>query len=177
MDIYVANIKYAGNVQLEELYKFKNKDISNGNKLIEHCFAYYLLDMILKSKYGIKEYSLEFINKKPYLKSKNKYFSISHCKEYIAICISDFDCGIDIEPIKQRDYEKISKRMNFNSSSLYEFYIEWTKYEAAFKMSKDIKSIKYYNIEDCVLTAVSSGIEEEFNIYIKNKTDFSKSII
>jgi len=43
------------------------------------------------------------IYNKPYLKNPISYFNISHSSKMIAICISPFDCGVDIEKIKYED--------------------------------------------------------------------------
>ena len=175
MDIYIVSKNLAGNISQEVLYKFKNKNITNKNKLIEHCFAYYMLNQILHTKYNINNYTLEFIGNKPYLANREKYISISHSHEYIAICISDCDCGIDIELNKDRNYERIAKHMNFSCKNLQEFYEQWTKYEAVYKLNKQPESFKTYNIDNYTITAVSSNINEIFNICIKNWINFSKA--
>ena len=112
---------------------------------------------------------IEFKNKKPYLKNRRKYFSISHSNEYIALCFSDFDCGVDVERIKERDYKSIAERMHFDSNSLEEFYFDWTKYEAVYKLGCEFKSYKNFQFEDYVVTTVSANSDEEFQIYIQSE--------
>lgn len=45
---------------------------------------------IIKNKFG-----------KPYLKSKDLYFNISHCKDFSVAIIEKNECGIDIEQIRK----------------------------------------------------------------------------
>lgn len=172
MDIFVINTNNADNIKPELLEEFRHKKITNRKKLREHCLSYLMLDRILKEVYKIENYELEFVNNKPYLKNRQKYFSLSHSGDYIVIVFSAFDCGVDIEKIKSRDFVAISQRMNFDSKTLKEFYYEWTKYEAEYKSGAETKSIKQTNIGDYALTAVSTGIEESFEIYIQSGETF-----
>ena len=48
---------------------------------------------------------------KPYLEN-GPYFSISHCKEGIAVAIDDHPIGIDIEHIRHADSDLIARVMN-----------------------------------------------------------------
>lgn len=172
MDIFVIFIKDADNIKPELLEQFRFKRISNPQKLKEHCFAYLMLDRILKDVYKIGSRELIFVNNKPYLKNRQKFFSISHSEEYTAIGFSDTECGIDIEKVKNRDYKSIAKRMNFVCNNLEEFYQCWTKYEAEYKLGKTSESFYQNIINDYILTAVSKNSQEEFNIYIQNGETF-----
>ena len=113
MDIFIISTKNTDNIANEILNQYSKKSISDKNKRKIHELSYLMLDKIFKEVYKINNCEIIFENKKPFLKSKEKYFSISHSNEYITIAFSDFDCGIDIEEIKQRNYRAISKRMNF----------------------------------------------------------------
>lgn len=174
MEVFIINKDEIKNIPNEKLVQFKHKDISNQNKLNEHCFAYYMTDKILKDFYNIFESDIEFIDKKPYLKNRKKYLSVSHTTKYIGICFSDFECGIDIEIIKNRDFELISKRMNFVSENLMDFYYKWTSYEAEYKLGQNFKSKVQIDYKDNIITAISTNLTETFNIYIHNGTTFSK---
>ncbi|MBO4690109.1 MAG: 4'-phosphopantetheinyl transferase superfamily protein [Paludibacteraceae bacterium] len=56
-------------------------------------------------------------NGKPYLDG-GPFFSISHCKEAIAVAVSDEPVGIDIESIRHADDSLIERVMNENERSL-----------------------------------------------------------
>ena len=108
---------------------------------------------------------VEFINEKPVLKDNKKYFSISHSGDYIVLGFSEHDCGIDIEKIKPRDYKKISERMNFKSNSLKEFYLNWTEYEAKYKLGLKSQSAYSFEIPDYIITAVDGYKDEKYEVY------------
>lgn len=176
MDIFVVNFSNADNIKPELLQEFRHKEFKNKEKEQEHCFSYLMLDRILKEVYKIQNRKIEFVNKKPYLQTKELFFSISHSKEYLVLCFSKSECGIDIEKITKRDFVSISERMNFPSKTLEEFYFNWTKYEAEYKLGgrDKCKSMKQSKFEGFAITAVSSNPQEIFEIYIQNPNNFSK---
>ena len=75
---------------------------------------------------------------KPYWED-GPYFSISHCKEGIAVAIGDQPVGIDIETIRNADAELIARTMNELESERVrelgdrEFTRLWTQKEAVVK--------------------------------------------
>ena len=165
MRIFIININDYKSIKINDIKKFQHKEISNEKSLYVHCLAYFLLDKILRKKYSIEDREIVFENNKPFLKTNEKQFSISHSNDFITIAISDYDCGVDIEKIKNRDYKKISERMNFDSLSLKDFYKKWTEFEAGYKLTnKKFASIKNIDLEEYYLTAISSNSEEDFEI-------------
>ena len=168
MDIFVIEIVDADNVHMDLLKQFQKKEISNPKKWNEHCFSYLMVDRILRDFYGIENREIIFNGKKPFLKSREKFFSISHSNDFIALGFSNYDCGIDIEKIKLRDFGEISKRMGFKCNTLEEFYNEWTKYEAEYKLGKPAQKFKKYHFDEYIITAASVNIQEEFEIYIQS---------
>ena len=172
MDIFVINTSDSDNIKPELLEEFRHKEFSNANKKKEHCFAYLMLDRILKEVYKIEKREIEFIDNKPYLKNRDKFFSISHSKEILAIAFSENECGIDVEKITDRDFKAIAERMNFPSKTLEEFYFDWTKYEAEYKLGAAANSIKQIIADGYALTAVCENFQETFDIYIQNGEQF-----
>ena len=87
----------------------------------------------------------------------------------IAIAFSDSNCGIDIEKIKLREFKKISERMKFKAETLGDFYQEWTKYEAHYKLGKNVEygSVANFDLDDYALCAVSENPCEEFEIFFQ----------
>ena len=77
----------------------------------------------------------------PYL-ADGPYFSISHCKQAIAVVVSDSPVGIDIEGIRKMDDGLVRKTMNTQeqaqiaaaANSEQEFIRLWTRKEAYVKM-------------------------------------------
>ena len=160
MDIFVIEIVDADNVHMELLKQFQKKEISNPKKWNEHCFSYLMVDRILRDFYGIEDRDIVFNGKKPFLKNRKKFFSVSHSNDFIALAFSDYDCGVDIEKIKIREFEDISKRM--------EFYNELTRFEAEYKLGKPAQKIKKFHFDEYIITAASVNIQEEFEIYIQS---------
>lgn len=169
MDIFIIKTDNAKKVSDELLQQYQKKKISNSNTLKTHCLSYLMIDKILKEVYQIEDREIVFENKKPNLKTKEKFFSISHSNDMIALAFSDSNCGIDIEKIKLREFSKISKRMGFNAETLGEFYQEWTQYEAIYKLGEDSVCSSYanYELEDYSMTAVSTNPLEDFEVYMQ----------
>lgn len=78
---------------------------------------------------------------KPYLRLPPVYFSISHCKEAIAVAISDREVGIDVESrLRQISPELIDKVMNarerlyIDENKQERFIVLWTQKEAVLKL-------------------------------------------
>ena len=164
MDIFVISKDKAEFVSEELLSQFGYKEYRNKAQKKIHQFSYLMIERILENFYKIQ--NRELINdKKPVLKSREKYISLSHSGEYIVITFSDSNCGVDIEQVKQREYEKISERMNFSSKSLKEFYLNWTEYEAVYKLGEAPRKIKKIEIPEYIITAASSNYDEKFEVY------------
>ena len=78
---------------------------------------------------------------KPYIEG-GPFFSISHCKEAIAVALDDQPIGIDIESIRRFDPELVTRTMNDSERALIAasdhperaFTRLWTQKEAILKM-------------------------------------------
>lgn len=165
MDIFAIKINDLESLNKEALKQFEKKVIKDEKKRLIHCLTYFMLDKILKDVYKIQDSEVVYENNKPVLKNWIKKISISHSENFIALAFSDYDCGIDIEKIKERDYEKIAERMKFNCKNEIEFYQEWTKFEAEYKLGQRPNSLKFCKIDDYILCVVSINNKEEFNLY------------
>lgn len=168
MDIFVIEIVDADNVHMELLKSFQKKEIANPKKWNAHCFSYLMVDRILRDFYHIEDREVVFDGKKPILKSGKKHFSISHSGDYVALAFSNYNCGIDIECIKPREFEKIADRMGFKCNTLGEFYECWTRYEADFKLSVPAQKTKSFKLDGYSLSASSVNVQEEFEIYMQS---------
>ena len=88
--------------------------------------------------WSYNEYGKPFFTPSP-LHSFTPYFSISHCKEGIAVAIDDQPIGIDIEGIRHADEELIARTMNegerlrIKDLGIREFTRLWTQKEAIVK--------------------------------------------
>ena len=175
MDIYILKIDEADKISENDLIKFNKKKMTHNEKLKAHCFVYYMTDKILKDIYNIHNTELEFIKNKPYLKTREKFISLSHSDEFAVLVVSNSECGCDIEKIKKRNFKKIADYMKFKSETLQEFYKDWTKFEASYKMGMPVHSEKTILYNNYSLSVVSS-VQETFDFYIQTGTSFSKYI-
>lgn len=169
MDIYIIETSNVEKVKLETLKQFQKKEINDEEKWKVHCLSYLLVDKFLEEVYGIQSREIVFEKGKPILIDGGKHFSISHSEDIIAIAFSDSNCGVDIEKIKLREFKKISDRMKFNAETLGEFYQEWTKYEALYKLGKNVEygSVANFDLDNYALTAVSEDPWEEFELFFQ----------
>ena len=167
MEIYIIDIANSEKVKEETLKQYQKKEISDEEKWKIHCLSYLLVDKFLEEVYGIKSREIVFEDGKPILMDGGKHFSISHSENLIALAFSDSNCGVDIEKIKLREFKKIADRMKFEAETLGEFYEEWTKYEALYKLGKNVNygSVANYDLDEYALTAVSEDPCEEYEIY------------
>lgn len=74
----------------------------NNNKLKTEAEQELVTGFLLYKYLGIdQDYQLMYEdNLKPLLRSRNKYFNISHSGNYVALAIADCNVGIDIEKIR-----------------------------------------------------------------------------
>ena len=65
--------------------------------------------------------------------------------------------------------------MGFEANTLGEFYEEWTKYEALYKLGKDKEygSIASFDLDDYALAAVSEDPCEDFDLFYQEEMDDS----
>ncbi len=107
--------------------------------------AYIILKDILTNFFGFNEKGHIYFNYgkygKPYI-IDGPHFSISHCREAIAVAVSNTPIGIDIENVRHISEELIKKTMNNAEQKMIEessnreeaFITIWTKKEAVLKM-------------------------------------------
>lgn len=167
MDIFIIETSCVEKISEETLKEFQKKDISVDEKRKIHCLSYLLVDRFLKEYYGIENTKLVFDDGKPMLLDGGKHFSISHSGDLIALAFSDSNCGVDIEKVQLREFVSISERMGFEANTLGEFYEEWTKYEAMYKLGKNVEygSVATFDLDEYALTAVSEDPCEEFELF------------
>ena len=58
------------------------------------------------------EHGKPFLSQQPIANSQQLFFSLSHCKEGIAVVVDDRPIGIDIESIRRADKDLIVRTMN-----------------------------------------------------------------
>lgn len=113
-----------------------------------YVLTYVILRLILSTYTGIKPELIKlYSNKygKPFIESNKLSFNISHSKEQIAIALSAFEVGIDIEYVDPEfnfheitdmvlsDNEKLAIKALNPSLQNRQFFLYWTQKEALLK--------------------------------------------
>ena len=148
--------QYVGGQEFKSLKRF-----------IQHSIGRYIVKTVGENVYRIKSPQIIIENNKPKFQNSNINFSITHCGKYIAVAFDKNECGLDIEEIKSRDLEPLSKRYGKDFSTLEDFYIFWTKYEAEIKLQKTAKwSHSEIFQNNYVLTAVTTIPPTNFSISV-----------
>ncbi len=106
--------------------------------------SYLMLAELLKENFNLEEFSISVgEHGKPYLaEHPDIHFSISHCRNGIAVAVSDHPVGIDIESFRKVSPALIDRCMNSQEKAAIqasdnmerEFSRFWTRKEAVFKL-------------------------------------------
>ena len=123
-------------MMLRELLNERMKELKNeGVNELESERMNELMDEWEYNEYGKPSFHLSPL-------TSHLYFSISHCKEGIAVAVDDKPIGIDIESIRHADEELIERTMNeserqliakANANADRTFTRLWTQKEAVVK--------------------------------------------
>ena len=154
MQIYYSNIdKYYLNSSLTK----REKERSLGQKIIFD---------ISKSVYNIDD-EIVYDGKRPHFRNNEIYFSISHSENIIVVAFDTEPVGIDIEFVRQRNFEKLAKRYNIRINEPPDFYMWWTAYEAKYKNPSG-KFVSTFEILPEYICSLSVERETDFtDIHIK----------
>lgn len=149
---------------------FKNKKHS-----IEHNLGRFLTKYTAKNQYKIENPLIIKDNGKPKFVNSEIHFSISHSKDIVAVIFDENVVGLDIEFMKNRDFESISNylKLKVENHDMKTFYKHWTRYEAEYKSKK--QDFISFIIENDYMCSISS-YEQDLNVYkVELNTDL-KSI-
>ncbi|MCR4881659.1 MAG: hypothetical protein K6A44_06895 [bacterium] len=144
MDIYFLDLNNISKTVLDEFINkcAENNSFSNELKKRQHFAGKFILKYVLEKEFGIKNYEIETVNGKPFLKDLPYYYSISHSQNMVGLAIGDKMVGFDIEYNKrERDYGAISARYGQKINTQKEFYDFWTQHEAKIKLGGDFKNV------------------------------------
>lgn len=166
---YINTDKFLKSHDFEFLRKYSdNKDFKNENRFIQHCIGRYLVISAADKFFGIENDRIIVENGKPKFAKSKLCFSIAHSKNIVAAAFDVFECGIDVEEMKLRNFNLFAERYGKNFESAESFYAFWTEYEAGIKLRREIQSKFSAIIEQkFMLTAVSEqkGVSAEIKEY------------
>jgi len=127
-------------------------------KKLQSKIGYYIVKTIGKEHFSISDISIIKENSKPRYKYSDIQFSITHSNLIVAAAFDNYAIGLDIEYMKNRDFEKLSKHYNINASDKNGFYKKWTNIEAEIKLQNNKKQSYTTEIEsNYMMTVVSSN--------------------
>ena len=135
---------------------------------IHHKMGRYIVDYAAKY-YGIENPEITVVQNKPEFKFSDIKFSISHSKNYAAVCFDKNLVGLDIEFIKERDYRAVAKRMKLSlkEDTLEDFYRAWTTYEAEYKLGEKAYEVKSQKFKDNYMLSAASTSKIELINFIE----------
>lgn len=182
MDIfYLKKSEFLPNIDQESLKNFSDeRKFKSKDKEEEHLLGIFITKFIAKHIYDIKNTEIIINNKKPYFKSNQIYFSISHSKDIVLVAFNNSNIGADIEYMEEgKNFKLIMTRYGVKTTNptAKEFYRFWTGLEAEIKLgNNNIKSLYSEIIEkDYMLTCVSNNF---FTSYFQiKKLNIQKSNI
>ncbi len=159
---YLKKDEFFKSINREELEKFSDgRKYVSDEKYLEHLCGIYLIKYVAKRFYDVKNTEIEYQNRKPFFKSKEICFSISHSNNIVLAAFNNRNIGVDVEFMRPRDYKKIMKRYDCMDENITKegFYRFWTLHEAEIKLNSMVKSSYSAILEDeYMLTCVCDDI-------------------
>ena len=117
---------------------------------------------IAKHFYEISDTEIIIENNKPYFKSKEIFFSISHSNDIVLVAFNNKNIGVDVEFLCERkNYKAIMERYGkiVHNPSRVDFYKFWTIHEAEIKLNSEIKSLFSSRLgKDYIVSCVSDDV-------------------
>lgn len=159
---YLKKDEFLKSINREELEKFSDgRKYLSEEKYLEHLCGIFLTKYAAKHYYDVKNPEIEYQNRKPFFKSKEICFSISHSNNIVLAAFNNRNIGVDVEFMRPRDYQKIMKRYDCMDENITKegFYRFWTLHEAEIKLGSKMKSSYSAMLEDAyMITCVSDDV-------------------
>ena len=159
MEIYYINSEeFLKTHDSEFLRKYTDGcEFKSMKRFVQHALGRYLVKTVAAKIYGLDNTEITIENDKTKFKNGGICFSISHSGKYISAAFDKNECGLDIEEMKPRDLDSLSKRYEREFATIEDFYKFWTEYEAEIKLQSppaNKYSCKFQ--ENFMLTVVSA---------------------
>nr|QGT49799.1 hypothetical protein Melaina855_1860 [uncultured Candidatus Melainabacteria bacterium] len=159
---YLKKDEFLKSVNFEKLEKFSDgREYLSEEKYFEHLCGIFLTKFVAKHFYNVENLEIEFRNRKPFFKSNEICFSISHSNNIVLVAFNNKNIGVDVEYMCPRNFSKIMNRYGKNDKSptKIDFYRFWTLHEAEIKLGGNIRSLFSSMLgEDYMLTCVSDDV-------------------
>ena len=173
LDLYIFKYK---TFNIEDVpLNILNDNLLNCKKLIHYYSWVKLREILLKHNIDIYNMPIRYNENGKPLIDIPYYFNISHSKDLIAITISDFLCGVDIEYVNRtRNIKKLSKYVfKEEIADIDSFYINWVRMEATVKLNGD----SILKNDNSYLDCYYNKIEDKNNLYYYAVASNDKNIV
>ena len=161
MEVFYIDIEeFKKNHNKDFLLPYADREFKIEKRFWEYAIGRYLIKNIAERFYDIKNAEILIDkNGKPYFKNNEIYFSLTHSKNIVMACFDKSPCGIDLEFIKDRNLDKLSKYYDEKFNTLEKFYKFWTLKEAEYKLNEKAKCT-YFNLfnNEYYLALVSNNL-------------------
>lgn len=161
MDIfYLKKSDFLPFIKQDCLLNFSDgRKFDSEDKKLEHLLGVFLTKLVAKNIFNVKNTNIEIVGRKPYFKTREIYFNISHSKDIVLVAFDTENVGTDIEFIKKRDFSSLFKRYSKDTTNptAEQFYDFWTYKEAEYKLGETVQ------------TKLSEIIEKEYMLCIASK--------
>lgn len=177
INIFFINIsKFLKNIDTGSMDCFlEGKNFLSEKRKREFSLGRFLIKYVLKNFYDLSEVEVDVENNKPCIRNGSVKFSISHSNNMLVAAFCRKNIGVDIEFMKQRDFEKLFDYCGIDGECLNkkeEFYRYWTRYEAEIKLAEPVcEFISMKIFDDYMLSlafgegADDSGIKTRLRMY------------
>lgn len=147
---------------VEDIKNIKIKDNDIPPDFIKNKYSVYEYQIIkdsLDNYYNINNFVIRYTeNGKPYFENIDLFFSISHDKDFLAICFDYRPIGIDLQ-FYNKDSLKIKKLLNIDAKNSKEVIDIFSKREAVIKLEgKTLKDINNVDIEKYDIKSFSNSL-------------------
>lgn len=155
---YIDTDEFKDKYDKEFLKQYADVELKTDKRFYEYTIGRFLVKTVAEQIYCVKDSEIIKDNSgKPVFKNGEICFNLSHSDKYVVACFDAKPCGLDIERIKERDLDKLSKYYDRAFGGLDDFYKFWTEKESTYKLGTDVKA-KYTTkfMTDYYMTITSS---------------------
>jgi 4'-phosphopantetheinyl transferase len=157
---YYQFLKYVSNERKEKILRFNRFENSLRSLLGSMLIRYSIVRRLGVKNKDIEIYTDEY--GKPFINVDNVYFNVSHSNEYVICAIGRNQVGIDIEFIKERDYD------------IVKYYFSEKEY-SLFKKVKKEKQLNYlykmWTYKESYIKILGKGFRIKLNSFIIDMID------